>query len=561
MAANANGIQAAVDRFMAHYAATAETQQALLASILRRNAGTDFGREHGFGNLRTVQDYRQRVPIREWDDIAPYVDPIVDGRSGVLTKEPPFFFQRTTGTTGKPKMIPFTRRCLAGAKLTHRMWVYSALLDNPGMLKGRVMGILNAGIEGYTWRREAYGAVSGNIYFRMPPIIRRAYSHPYDIYHIENVEARRYSLLRFAIGHSCSFAFTGNPSSLLGIFDFADRHSETLIKDIHDGTLAAKFDVPDPIRAFALNELGPDPSRARALAKARGKAGHLMPVDYWPDLSVLGCWIGGSMGHFAPLLRERCGERFQFRDAGYMASEGVFSLPVANGTPDGILALHSVFFEFIPEHEFGRPGASALLAHELEPQRDYHVVVTTTGGLYRYAINDVVRVTGRHAGSPLIRFLHKGSNVQNIQGEMVTIDHVTSAIAGLAAETGVKLQHFQVAAELKSRRYVLHIEPAAALPQPLLRQLLVGFDRELCRANENYLMFRADRLIAPPLLRVMRRGWFDRMSQDHLAGSGRESQFKPSILVSALKHPEMVELSFDWPEGEIDAPAVRRAVG
>jgi len=46
-----------------------------------------------------------------------------------------------------------------------------------------------------------------------------------------------------------SFAFTGNPSSLLGIFDFADRHSETLIKDIHDGTLAAKFDVPDPIRA------------------------------------------------------------------------------------------------------------------------------------------------------------------------------------------------------------------------------------------------------------------------------------------------------------------------
>ena len=118
MAANANGIQAAVDRFMAHYAATAETQQALLASILRRNAGTDFGREHGFGNLRTVQDYRQRVPIREWDDIAPYVDPIVDGRSGVLTKEPPFFFQRTTGTTGKPKMMPFTRRCLAGAKLT-----------------------------------------------------------------------------------------------------------------------------------------------------------------------------------------------------------------------------------------------------------------------------------------------------------------------------------------------------------------------------------------------------------------------------------------------------------
>jgi hypothetical protein len=63
-------------------------------------------------------------------------------------------------------------------------------------------------------------------------------------------------------------------------------------------------------------------------------------------------------------------------------------------------------------------------------------------------------------------------------------------------------------------------------------------------------MFRADRLIGEPILRVMRRGWFDCICQDHLARSGRDSQFKPSVLASAAEKPEMVELSLALPGGE-----------
>jgi hypothetical protein len=559
MTSSESGLRGAIDPFMRQYGAPRETQQVLLRQILRRNAGTVFGRDHGFGKIETARDYQRQVPIRQWVDMSPYVDSVIDGQPAVLTKEPPYFFQRTTGTTGTPKMIPMTRRCLAAVKLTHRMWIYRALLDNPGMLRGRVMGILNAGIDGYTAHRQAYGSVSGNIYFRMPAIVRRAYSHPYDVYHIENVEARRYALLRFAVGESCSFVFTGNPSSLLAVFSLADHYSETLIKDIHDGTLAASFEIPDPIRVRALNDLRPNPRRARALATARARAGRLKPVDYWPALSVLACWIGGSMGHFSPLLRDWCGEGFRFRDAGYMASEGVFSIPLANDSPDGLLSLHAVFFEFVPEHDFGRPDAAALLAHELEPERNYHVVITTPGGLYRYAINDVIRVTGRHQASPLLRFLYKGGNVQNLQGEMVTVDHVMSAVAALAAEFGVKLQHFQVVAELAERRYVLHIEPTQCPPRPVLERMLASFDRELGKVNENYAMFRADRLIGEPMLQVMQKGWFDRISQDHLLRSGRDSQYKPAVLVSAAEQPEMAEFSLALPGAE--TPAERRIAG
>ena len=264
------------------------------------------------------------------------------------------------------------------------------------------------------------------------------------------------------------------------------------------------------------------------------------------------------MGHFTPRLRDWCGEGVPFRDAGYMASEGIFTVPQANNSVDGLPALHAVFFEFLAEHDFGKPDAPALLAHELEPGHNYHVVVTTTGGLYRYAMNDVVRAAGRQQETPLLRFLYKGGHVQNMQGEMLSIEHVMTTMAALAAETGVRLRHFQVIAEIDRRRYALHIEPADAPSPGQLRQLLAGFDRALGAANENYTIFRTDKMLNPPRLAVMQKGWLERITADHLARSGRDSQFKPAVLASTPEHPEMVEQSLAWSG---DERGERRAVG
>ncbi len=536
-------LQRTVDRFMRHYDDPRRTQQVLLETLVRRNAGTAFGRDHGFRKISTVADYQRQVPVRAWPEIAPYVDRIVAGERRVLMRDVPFFFQRTTGTSGKPKMIPFTRRCQAISKLTHGMWIYKCLLDNPKLLKGPVMALLNAAIDGYTERGDAFGATSGSIFFRMPPPIMRAYCHPYDVFQVADVEARRYLLMRLAVDKPCTFAFTGNPSSLLALFEFADRHAATLIRDIHDGTLNVAFKVPDHLRVHAINELHPNPKRARLLAKALEQNGRLRPVDYWPELQALGCWIGGSMGHFSQSLRQWCGEDFRFRDVGYMASEGVFSIPQANDDPDGIMALHGIFFEFVPEQEFGLANARALLAHELEAGQNYHVIITTTGGLYRYAINDVIRVSAMKNGTPVVRFLYKGGNVQNLQGELMTVEHVMGTMAAVTAKLPVKCKHFQVIADLENRRYVLYFEPTGDLLPETLRDVVACFEQELGIMNENYAQFRTDRLISAPVVRIMRQGWFDRLSHEHMARTGRDSQFKPAVLGSKVEHPEMVETS------------------
>jgi hypothetical protein len=539
-----------IERFQRQYDRPRDAQAELLAALLRRNARTQFGREHGFATIRTPAEYQRRVPIRTWDEVAPYVDRILTGQTGVLTAEPPFFYHRTTGTIGKPKMIPVTRRCEALSAATHRQWVLKALEDNPRMLKRRVMAVLNTAIDGYATGRQAYGTVSGSIYFRVPARLRLLYAHPYDVCAIEDIATRRYALMRYVLDKSCSFAFTGNPMGLATAFEFAEKNSEILIRDIHDGTLAPEFPLPDALHAAALNDLKPNRPRARLLASVRARTGRLRPADYWPDLSLAGCWIGGSMGHFVPRLREWTGE-VPFRDVGYMASEGIFSLPQANESVAGLPALHAVFFEFLPEHAFGKPDAPALLAHELEPGRNYQVIVTTTGGLYRYAMQDVIGVVGIERATPLIRFLYKAGQVQNLQGELMTVEHVMAALTALAPQIGGHPRHFQVVGDLDRRRYALHIEPQDALVPAALPGLLSAFDRALIAINETYGFFRADRLLNPPCLRLMRSGWLERITAEHMARSGRDAQFKPPVLVATPAHPDMVEQALDWPEEEI----------
>jgi GH3 auxin-responsive promoter len=545
--------QAAIDHFLGQQSTAAKTQAILLDTIVRRNRDTAFGIEHGFGNIRGVADYRRQVPVQQWTAISPYIDQVVQGRPDILTSEPPVLYHWTTGTTGTPKLIPFTRSCAAAAKHSLRIWLYMALQDNPRMLDGRIFALLNPGIDGYTETQVPYGSVSGSLYFRLPGFLRRAYSNSYDVYHIEDLQARFYTLLRFALDRNCSWAVTGNPSGLRTMFEMADRMSELLIKDIHDGTLSARFQVPAHIRTAAINDLAPNPGRARMLAKAKEQNGTIRPVDYWPDLELIGCWLGGSMGHFAPSLREWCGDKFLFRDIGYMASEGIFSIPLGNGTPDSALALHSAFFEFIPEPDFGREDAPVLLAHELEAGQNYQVVVTTTAGLYRYVINDIVRATEMVDGAPRIRFLYKGDNVQNIQGEQVSIDHVMAAMSATIGVLGVSLRHFQIVADQANRHYIVHVEPTNPIPTPALHALLSGFDSELGKQNPNYEFFRTRQHLKPPTLRLMQDGWFARIVADHGGQGYRAAQFKPVVLASAAQHAEMAETEIALEDQPLDA--------
>src|SRR5215813_5330314 len=102
------------DRAFEHAAARPDrVQAATLRALLDRNARTVFGREHGFDAIRTAAEYRDAVPLRDYEGFRPYVRRIIAGEPAVLTAEPVSAFTTTSGTTGEPKLVPVTASWLA----------------------------------------------------------------------------------------------------------------------------------------------------------------------------------------------------------------------------------------------------------------------------------------------------------------------------------------------------------------------------------------------------------------------------------------------------------------
>lgn len=515
------------------------SQEAMLMRMVAEAKDTAFGRAHGFASIRTRADYQRQVPIGTWDDFEPYIDRIVAGEAGVLTNEgPPMMFNKTSGTTSKPKLIPVGARTTYGNGVTQKLWAYHAIRKHPHFLDGKAIPLVNKAVEGHTDLRVPYGSVSGMMFKNAHAIAKKQYAYPYDVVEISDYLARRYTLMRLAVPEDVTFIPGSNPSSLIKMFEAADEMKATLLRDIHDGTLTGEVNVSGEIRAALAPKLKAAPERARALEKLAG-SGALRPRDYWPNLKLIGCWKGGTVGQFTSQLHDWCVEGMVLRDTGYMSSEAHVSIPISDNGSEGLLTIHTNVFEFVPEDEWGQPGARALFADELEVGGTYQILLTTPSGFYRYAINDVIEVVGMHGGAPLIQFLRKGRDVVNIHGEKVSANQVIASMAVAAAAIGAKISHFMFVPDVEKSRYCLHVEFEGEAAN--MHQLADTFDAELGTLNYLYKGARHNAVLKPCVVHVMRTGWFNSIAQAQVAAGMRDTQFKPTVVGPVVLHGDHLE--------------------
>jgi hypothetical protein len=513
------------------------TQNELLRRILRRNQASAFGREYGFGSIATVDDYRKRVPIGDYERYRPYIQRITQGERRVLTDEPVLMFTMTSGSTGAPKLIPVTEATRANHSRLTRLWYSRAFQDHPGSAAGTIFGLVGRAVEGHTASGIPFGAASGLIYQSSPMWIKRSHALPYEIAEIKDFQAKYYAAMRLAIEQNVTFLGTPNPSTILRLVETADRCRDDLVKDVHDGTLTSQLDLPPNIRKSLAERLSPNPERAKILASQLAAAGRLRPADYWPNLKLIGCWKGGSVGVRLKELASWFGDGMPVRDLGYMASEAQMSLPVTDNGSAGTLTIDANFFEFIPESEIGSANPITLDCDELEIGGVYYVILTTPAGLYRYDINDVIRVAAFHGTTPLVEFLRKGRDVTNITGEKLHVNQVIQAMEQAQRATSVRVRHFRAFADVEKSLYAFMVEldgvnaPAGA-PANLLREL----DASLAKLNVEYADKRKSVRLKAPVLYVMKPGWFDRKASAALRAGARDVQFKAELL-SATPEP------------------------
>lgn len=500
-------------------------QQQTLRQLLQRHAKTQFGREHRFDQIRTPADYRQAVPIRDYEGFRPYVQQMMAGESDILVRESVGMFTMTSGTTGQPKYIPVTPSVEQSGSALMRQWLYRIWRNYPRFLNGGIVGVVSPAVEGYTDGGIPYGSLSGRIYQQIPPLIRRHYAVPYEVFEISDYDARYWAIARFALAREVSFLCTPNPSTLHRLAQVMSQHSESLIRAIHDGT------VSDCVPAAIATQLHltANPLRAKQLEHILNATGELKPKDCWPQLHLLGCWTGGSVGAQARQLTADYGA-LPIRDLGYLASEARVTLPYQDNTAGGLLDLNTNFYEFVPEAEAEQANPPILLSHELEVGQRYQILLTTPGGLYRYHINDIVEVTSRYHQSPVIAFLRKGRDMSNLTGEKLHVNHVLTAIATLQYQLNLAIIAYRLVANPTAMRYELYLELAQDLSATDAEQVLSVFDQSLAHVNAEYAQKRASQRLQSPCLHWMRLGWAEEIKRQAIAQGKRDVQYKWSVL-------------------------------
>lgn len=518
-----------------------ESQMETLLSIMRKNRGTEYGKRYGFDSIMTISDYQKQVPIVKYEDIRDYIDKIVEGKKNVLTAEHPVMFAQTSGTTGKPKYIPITPTC---RKRQHsdiaRTWVYNLLADHPDFTSGKIVSLVSPAVEGYTESGIPFGSTSGSIYRDMPAIVHKAYAVPYEAFEISNYQAKYYAIMRLGLEQTVSLVCSANPSSILKMCEKANEFSEDIIRDIHDGTLSQEYEIDSNIRKHLAKSLKPNPARSDFLEQIRSRRnGILKPADYWPHLTLIGCWKGGTVGHYIqkfPQWFDPDGVRqIPVRDWGYLASEVRGSIPVSDEGSAGVLTIATNFFEFVEVENIvsnpDSPSSWAFLTTEhLVDGKEYYIFITTTGGLYRYDMNDIVRVEGYHNYTPQIVFVRKGRGMTNITGEKVSVDQIIDAIGYASERTNAIASHFKAEADAEESRYVFRVEFIEHINEDIGRGFLINLDEYLKSINIEYKAKRDSMRLASPVLHVMREGWYEYGRRQLSENGSRTFQIKTQVL-------------------------------
>ncbi len=510
-------------RFLGALADPFVAQRDKLFEIIQANASTSFGREFGFGKIFNIDDYRRQVSIMPYSGFEPYIQRMKRGEDNVLVAQKLKMFGVTSGSSANPKFIPVTSSFTRDNHFAHLIWMHDMLSNHPGSV-GKSFSMVSPAEEGKTAGGIPYGSCSGKNYQEQSIPVRCMHPVPYEVFLIGNCASKYHCALVFALGSNLRVVNSVNPSSLVLLAGVLGDTIEGLLDDLSAGEFNNAPGLSQVERLRLSKLLKPQPKRARQLREIFHNQGAIRPLDIWPEISVINTWQGGNAPFYLSKLRELWGE-VPMRCLGLRATEGMFSIPLEDNSSSGVLAVCSHFLEFIEGEEEPAPNAKTLLAHQLEIGKRYRLIITTSNGLYRYDLADIVEVTGYNGRTPEVAFLHKAGGVLSLTGEKVCEDQVVEVMARIDK---YNFAGFTVTLEMtENPRYVLALESGDDITEDELVETGLRFDRELAKVNVEYAAKRESGRLDEPVVLLLAKGSY-RKYRTHLINLGRpDGQVKP----------------------------------
>jgi len=371
-----------------------DDQQAILKNLIKTARDTHFGKEHHFDTINTYEEFRDAVPIRDYEAFSPYIHLIKEGKHNVLWKGRPIYFAKTSGTTSGTKYIPITKDSISnhinGAR--NALLCYMDETGNTAFADGKMI-FLSGSPELERVSGIPTGRLSGIVNHHIPRYLRRNQLPEYETNCIEDWETK-----------------------LNKIVDETLHQNMTLISGI-----------PPWVQMY-FDEL----------TKRTGK-----PVgEIFPNFSVM-VYGGVNFEPYKAKLYQSIGRVVDGIET-FPASEGFFAFQDSQNEPGLLLNTNSgIFFEFIPEEEIGKPNPKRVSLKDVQKGVNYALIINSNAGLWGYDIGDMVKFVS----TAPYRLIVTGRTKHFISafGEHVIGEEVEYSILKAAAEENVQITEFTVA--------------------------------------------------------------------------------------------------------------------
>ena len=373
-------------------------QNKVWQDLLASGQYTEFGRLHHFSTIQSLDQFKQQVPLQDYDSLKPFIERMMQGEENVLWNTPVTWFAKSSGTTSdKSKFIPISEESL---KENHYraskdvLSLYYASHPESDLLTGKSLVIGGSHQINHLNEDVHFGDLSAVVMQNSPFWTNWIRTPDLSIILMDEWEEKIEKLAQSTIQENVT-SMAGVPTWLI-----------VLLKRILE--ITGKQNIK----------------------------------EVWPSLELY-MHGGVSFVPYKAQFEKLIGAPINYLEM-YNASEGFFA-GQDDITAEGMLLMceHGIFYEFIPAEEFVKENPKTLQLDEVELGKNYALVITTNGGLWRYLIGDTVQFTSLKPFR--IKVSGRVKHYMNAFGEEVIIDNSDKAIAIASEKTGAVVKDYTAA--------------------------------------------------------------------------------------------------------------------
>ncbi|MEO8403624.1 MAG: GH3 auxin-responsive promoter family protein [Chitinophagaceae bacterium] len=442
-----------------------DAQREVLQDLVTSAQYTEFGRKYHFHQLFNVRSFKQAVPIHEYDDLKPYIERIMMGEQNILWNTPVYWFAKSSGTTSdKSKFIPISEESLEdghfkAAKDVLTMYYQfnpdSELLTGKGLVIGGSHNINPMNTE------AQYGDLSAVLLQNTP-----------------------------FWGH-----WLRTPDLSIALMDEWESKIEKLAASTINENVTSISGVPTWTLVLF-----------KRILQLTGKK---TMKEVWPSLELY-MHGGVSFTPYKEQFQKLIGKDINYLEM-YNASEGFFAAQESPGD-DGMLLFtdHGIFMEFMPVSEYGKKYPTTVGLQDVEKGKNYALLISTNGGLWRYLLGDTIQFTSLKPFR--IRVSGRLKHFMNAFGEEVIVDNADKAIAMASKQTGAVVNDYTAAPVYFSdnangaHEWLIEFENEPADLDNFAREL----DAALKSINSDYEAKRhRDIALSMPVIHAIKKGTFN----------------------------------------------------